>query len=174
MQGQGLVVHGDGEVVDITANVPTRDNLLFQIGMQSGKAQMSRAISRFADVAYLETLRQTKEAKEYKGLRDLVMADGTVLTGTWTEYCLLIGSSRRTVDERLANLITFGDKALTSMQAIGMGVRDLRKLRALPEDAQKAIVDGDNVQVDNKEDAVEIIKELSAEIRDLDTARREE
>lgn len=164
MEGQELVVQNKDE----TVNTAISDNLLFQIGLQSGKAQMSKAISRFADVAYLDTLRKAKEAKEYKGLKGIRLGDGTILTGTWTEFCQLIGSSRRTVDERLANLVEFGEKALESMQAVGMGVRDLRKLRALPEDAQKTIIEGvkEKGSSFDKEELLDLMEEQAVKHRD--------
>lgn len=158
-------VETDNDFENLQVSDSVRDNLLFQIGMQSGKAQMSKAISRFADVAYLETLRKTKESKEYKGLKGIALGDGTVLEGTWTEYCQLIGSSRRTVDERLANLIEFGNEALISMQSIGMGVRDLRKLRSLPEDAQKEIIEGVETKSKDKDELIDLMEEQAAKHR---------
>lgn len=130
-----------------------------------GRIQMANAVKQFADVGSLQILKNVKETKDYKNLKGLKLPSGGILQGTWEEFCKLIGESKSSVDERLKNLEVFGQEALESMQSIGMGIRDLRRLRQLPENELKAIVDGDQLTVDSKEEALDIIEEMAAKHR---------
>ncbi|MCP3130052.1 hypothetical protein [Shewanella sp. KJ2020] len=130
-----------------------------------GRIQMANAVKQFADVGSLQILKNVKETKDYKNLKGLKLPTGEILQGTWEEFCKLIGESKSNVDERLKNLEVFGQEALESMQSIGMGIRDLRRLRQLPESELKAIVDGDQLTVDSKEEALDIIEEMAAKHR---------
>jgi chromosome segregation ATPase len=51
------------------------------------------------------------------------------------------------------------------MSAIGMTTRDLRRLRQLPQEDLTAIVEGEVVKVQDRDEALEIIEELSAKHR---------
>ncbi|MCG9736789.1 hypothetical protein L1D32_01265 [Shewanella insulae] len=130
-----------------------------------GRIQMANAVKQFADVGSLQILKNVKETKDYKNLKGLKLPTGEILQGTWEEFCKLIGESKSNVDERLKNLEVFGQEALESMQSIGMGIRDLRRLRQLPENELKAIVDGDQLTVDSKEEAIDIIEEMASKHR---------
>lgn len=130
-----------------------------------GRIQMANAVKQFANVGSLQILKNVKETKDYKNLKGLKLPTGEILQGTWDEFCKLIGESKSSVDERLKNLEVFGQEALESMQSIGMGIRDLRRLRQLPESELKAIVDGDQLTVDSKEEALDIIEEMAAKHR---------
>ncbi|MEL4302337.1 hypothetical protein ACE02Z_12085 [Shewanella xiamenensis] len=130
-----------------------------------GRIQMANAVKQFADVGSLQILKNLKETKDYKNLKGLKLPTGEILQGTWEEFCKLIGESKSNVDERLKNLEVFGQEALESMQSIGMGIRDLRRLRQLPENELKAIVDGDQLTVGSKEEALDIIEEMAAKHR---------
>tara|TARA_R110002033_G_scaffold17587_1_gene47662 strand:- start:9779 stop:10759 length:981 start_codon:yes stop_codon:yes gene_type:complete len=130
-----------------------------------GRIQMANAVKQFASVGSLQILKNVKETKDYKNLKGLKLPNGEILTGTWEEFCKLIGESKSSVDERLKNLELFGKEALEAMQAIGMGIRDLRRLRQLPENELKAIVDGEQLTVDSKEEALDIIEEMAAKHR---------
>ncbi|MGE6436636.1 hypothetical protein [Shewanella baltica] len=130
-----------------------------------GRIQMANAVKQFANVGSLQILKNVKETKDYKNLKGLKLPTGEILQGTWEEFCKLIGESKSSVDERLKNLEVFGQEALESMQSIGMGIRDLRRLRQLPESELKAIVNGDQLTVDSKEEALDIIEEMAAKHR---------
>lgn len=138
---------------------------LLLVGMLAGRAQMAKTIADFSNVISLQTLKEIKESKNYKELKGTKTATGAIMTGTWDEFCQIIGLSRQMVDEQIKSLEIFGIKALESLQSIGMGIRDLRRLRQLPESELKAIVDGDQLTVDSKEEALDIIEEMAAKHR---------
>lgn len=135
------------------------------LGMIMGQVQMAQAVESFATIGGLKKLQQVKENKEYRQIKGTKLPNGTVLNGTWAEFCHLIGQSKSSVDERLVNLDKFGEIALQSMQAIGMGIKDLRRLRQLPIEQQTILLEGDALKVQDREEALIIIEEMSANHR---------
>ncbi|MCG9722680.1 hypothetical protein [Shewanella sp. Isolate7] len=145
------------------SNGSTED--LMELCLLAGQAKMARALADFSNVISLENLRNIKKSKQYKLLKGKKGKHGAVFTGTWDDFCEYLGMSRQMVDEQIKNAEIFGMKALESLQSIGMGIRDLRRLRQLPENELKAIVDGDQLLVDSKEEALDIIEEMAAKHR---------
>lgn len=135
------------------------------LGMLMGQVQMAQAVESFATIGSLQTLKRIKETKEYKHLKGIRMPSGEVLNGTWEDFCRLIGQSKSNVDERIINLDTFGETALKNMQAIGMGIRDLRRLRQLPPGELVTLIEGDELKVQDREEALIIIEEMAAKHR---------
>ncbi|MDF7667905.1 hypothetical protein PT273_09045 [Orbaceae bacterium ESL0727] len=129
-----------------------------------GQAQMARSIAKFADVVSLTKLSHVKESKLYKALagKTFIRHDGTEcrLVGTWEEYCKLLGSSKSSVDEDLINLKNFGEQALEEMSRIGIGYRELRQYRKLPEDQKTALIEV--AKAGDKEALVELAEEFIA------------
>jgi hypothetical protein len=82
------------------------------------------------------------------------------LSGTWEEFCALIGRSVDVVDEDIKNLRAFGEDALESMSRIGIGYRELRTLRALPDDSKTALLEV--AKSGNKEQLLDLAEELIA------------
>lgn len=144
--------------------------------MLVGQIRVAQAFGNFADAISLSFLKEVKETKSYKALKGQRftfqpsnIAGGqqkeVILTGTWDEFCRICQTSRSTVDEDLRNLSLFGEKALQSMQALGVTTKDLRRLRKLPQEDLTAIVEGEVIKVQDRDEALEIIEELSAKHR---------
>ncbi|WP_319437924.1 MarR family transcriptional regulator [Vibrio cholerae] len=145
------------------------------IGVFLGRVQMAQSFATMADVVSLSTLKEMRDSGKYKELKGRTInlgptsTDGVqnsiVLQGTWDEFCKLCGTSKSAVNEKLKNLSDFGERALQSMQTIGMTTKDLRRLRQLPQEDLTAIVEGEVVKVQDRDEALEIIEELSAKHR---------
>lgn len=138
------------------------------IELMLGRLQMSQTMAKFATAVSLSSFKHIKETKGYRALKGKVITifdndveKEVVLTGTWEEFCHLCQTSKSSVDDHLKNLEAFGESALLSMQTLGMTTRDLRKLRKLPEEDLKAVVDGGEVKVSDREEALEIIEEMA-------------
>ena len=117
---------------------------------------------KLVTVTTLKLLNQVKESKSYKGLT-LSDKEGKLVTvTTWEDFCITLGFSREQIDENLRNLNTFGENFLETSQRLGLGYRDLRKLRKLPEDARAEIVDAEFSETADKEELLEKIEELTA------------
>jgi hypothetical protein len=127
-----------------------------------GRIQLAQGVSKLVTVTSLIDLQKIKESKSY---RHLVAegSDGKLVTVTsWEEFCGLLGVSREKVDKDLINLQAFGAEALESMRRAGLGYRELRKLRKLPEEDRMLIVQDVEADVGDKESILQLIDDLSA------------
>ncbi|MDR1946626.1 MAG: hypothetical protein LBQ51_05610 [Desulfovibrio sp.] len=111
----------------------------FECAKIIGQIQSLMAVETFSTTGRLILLRQMKESKSYKGLR-VPQADGSIyVVNTFEDLCEAMGTSRRKVDEDLQNIAAFGEAFMNAAQQIGLGYRQLRALRALPEDDREEI-----------------------------------
>lgn len=114
-------------------------------------------------VGTLKILAEIKEAKQYKGLELLDKDKNPRHVGTWSEFCEVLGYSVNKIDEDLQNLSKFGEDFLETSQRLGLGYREMRKLRQLPEEARAEIVDADYSDTTDKEELIEKIEDLTAQ-----------
>lgn len=113
-------------------------------------------------VGTLKILAEIKEAKQYKGLELLDKDKNPRHVGTWSEFCEALGYSVNKIDEDLQNLSKFGEDFLETSQRLGLGYREMRKLRQLPEEARAEIVEADYSEATDKEELIEKIEDLTA------------
>jgi len=106
-----------------------------------GQAQMADAFEQFSRTVRTSKLAFIKENKLYRGLKGMKSANGSQFSGTWDDFCQLLGMSRDKVDLDIANLTAFGEEALESMSRMGIGYRELRQFRRLPEDQKSALIE---------------------------------
>lgn len=125
-----------------------------------GQAQMAESFSKFSLTVSTSKLAYVKESKLYRALAGKKSADGRQCSGTWDEFCSLLGRSRQQVDEDIANLRTLGEQALESMTRMGIGYREMRQYRRLPEDAQAALIEV--AKTGDKDAFVDLAEEIIA------------
>ena len=125
-----------------------------------GQAQMADAISKLTATVAVSKMAFVKESKLYRQLAGTKDRDGRGLTGTGEEFCTLLGTSAPKVNEDIANLQSFGEQALESMSAMGIGYRELRQYRKLPEDQKQALIE--EAKAGDKEGFVELAEEIIA------------
>lgn len=129
-----------------------------------GQTQMARSFARFADVVSLTKLKQIKESKLYRALagKKWVDPDGNEIAdvGTFDGFCQALGLSRSKVDEDLNNLAAFGEDALKQLSAIGVGYRELRQYRRLPDDSREALIEA--AKSGDKDQLLDLAEELIA------------
>nr|DAI22414.1 MAG TPA: Protein of unknown function (DUF3102) [Caudoviricetes sp.] len=113
-------------------------------------------------VSTLKLLANIKETKQYKDLDIYDTSGNRQHVSTWDDFCNLLGFSRQKIDTDLLNLSDFGESFLETSQRLGLGYRDLRKLRKLPEEARAEIVEADYSETADKEDLIEKIEDLTA------------
>ena len=106
-----------------------------------GQAQMAGAFEEFSRTVRTSKLAYVKENKLYRALRGKRSPDGPEFSGSWEEFCKLLGRSVDQVDDDIKNLRTFGEAALESMSSMGIGYREMRQYRRLPEDQQAALIE---------------------------------
>ncbi|MEB4585589.1 hypothetical protein QQW82_02995 [Pasteurella multocida] len=154
-----LTIEQSQNAVALAAKQMTQD--LAEAHEAMGMIKAFSFVEKLLTVGTLKILRELKISKKYKGL-SYIDQDGKVLTvGSWEQYCKACGLSVNKVDEDLQNLNAFGENFLEESQRLGLGYRDLRKLRKLPEEARAEIVDANYSEATDKEDLIEKIEELT-------------
>lgn len=141
-----------------------------------GAVRQAQFIETVSRVSVLARLAQIKATKAYKGAV-VRHEDGTFIAiKTWDDYCNALGMSRRKVEEDLANLAMFGDNLLKMQEHLGIGYRDLRKLRAhmaeLPEATQEEIR-AEIEQATDKEELLATLDEMGARNAKLTAEKKE-
>lgn len=107
-----------------------------------GQAQIAGAFEDFSRTVRTSKLAHVKENKLYRALAGMKNPHGAEnLRGTWEEFCGLLGRSVDQVDRDITNLRAFGEEALESMSRMGIGYRELRQYRRLPEDDKSALIE---------------------------------
>ncbi|MCM2494567.1 hypothetical protein [Burkholderia glumae] len=111
------------------------------VNQMLGQAQMADAFAKFSVTVTTSKLAFVKENKLYRALGGKKSGDGHQFSGTWEEFCSLLGRSREQVDEDIRNLKSLGELALESMSRMGIGYRELRQFRRLPDDQKAALIE---------------------------------
>uniref|UniRef100_UPI0035C6667B hypothetical protein n=1 Tax=Serratia quinivorans TaxID=137545 RepID=UPI0035C6667B len=107
-----------------------------------GQAQMADAFGKFSVTVTTSKLAYVKENKLYRALKGQKSRNGyELLNGTWVEFCELLGMSCEKADLDITNLRSFGEEALDSMSRMGIGYRELRQFRRLPDDQKSALIE---------------------------------
>lgn len=125
-----------------------------------GQAQMSDAFAKFSVTVTSSKMAFVKENKLYRALAGKQSGNGYQFQGTWEEFCGLLGMSREKADQDIANLRTFGEEALDSMSRMGIGYREMRQYRRLPEDQKTALIEV--AKTGDKEAFVDLAEEIIA------------
>jgi len=104
-----------------------------------GQVQMADAFAKFSVTVTTSKLAYVKENKLYRALKGQKSRNGyDFLNGSWEEFCNLLGISVEKADKDIANLRAFGEEALDSMSRMGIGYREMRQYRRLPEDQKNS------------------------------------
>ena len=125
-----------------------------------GQAQAFQAAGNLLQTFGVSKLAYVKEHKLYQQLRGQRTPNGLELKGTWEEFCGLLGMSDEKANQDITNLRTFGEEALESMTRMGIGYRELRQYRRLPEDQKQALIEV--AKAGDKEGFVELAEEIIA------------
>lgn len=144
-------------LVAMQANYNEERDLVNQL---LGQAQMAEAFAKFSVTVTTSKLAFVKENKLYRALGGKKSGDGHQFSGTWEEFCSLLGRSREQIDEDIRNLKAVGEQALDSMSRMGIGYRELRQFRRLPEDQKTALIEA--AKEGDKDSFLELAEDLIA------------
>lgn len=125
-----------------------------------GQAQMAGAFEEFSRTVRTSKLAYVKEHKLYRAIRGMKTPNGSEFSGTWGEFCELIGMSPDKADLDISNLKAFGEEALESMSRMGIGYRELRQYRRLPQDQKLALIEA--AKAGDKGEFLDLAEELIA------------
>lgn len=128
---------------------------------QLGQIEAFDFISKLATVANLKILQTIKDTKEYKGIVFLDDDQNWRSIASWDEFCeSKLPWSRRTVDEKLQNLQALGDEYFEAASKVGLSTKDMRKLRALPDDERLEVMQNEAIESGDKDAIREVIDDL--------------
>jgi len=130
-----------------------------------GRIEAGEFYRKFIDVTTLHFYKQVKEQKLYKKIPRI---------GTWENFCKQIaGCSRDKIDKDLINLNELGPEFYESANQLGIGYRDFRKLRKLPDgDRQELLLELEKKEV-KKEEFLELLEQSFEEKAKVKTEKDE-
>lgn len=133
-----------------------------------GQAQMAGAFEEFSRTVRTSKLAYVKENKLYRAIAGKKAPNGSEFSGTWSEFCSVLGISVDKADMDIANLRAFGEEALESMTRMGIGYRELRQWRRLPDDAKSALIEA------SKQGNLDAVQYLAEELIHTHTKEKDE
>jgi hypothetical protein len=137
-----------------------------------GQAQMADAFTKFSKTVFISKLVYVKENKLYRAIAGKPTEDGLQLAGTWEEFCKLLDWTPQHANEAIASFKAFGEEALESMSNMGIGYRQMRQFRKLPEDERVALIEV--AKAGDQESFVELAEEIIAKsTREKDALKKE-
>jgi len=145
--------------VDQEPTAEEKERLIAEVYKLAGRAEAFTAISEFANISSLLQLKKIKDSKIYKDIPSLK---------TWDNFCKSISFSRAKIDEDLANLEIFGEQFMNNVNGLGIGYRELRRLKKATEtnvlsiNGNEIILEGEVISMDNKDHLKEALEELVA------------
>lgn len=157
LDGEMLTAHQNAMASMMAAHSEDRD----LVNQLLGQAQAAGAFEDFSRTVRISKLAFVKENKLYKAIKGMKLRTGPeILNGTWDEFCQILGRSVDQVDEDIRNLRQFGEQALDSMSRMGIGYREMRQYRRLPEDQKCALIEV--AKTGDKDAFVELAEEIIA------------
>ena len=126
-----------------------------------GMLKMGSFTRKLVTVTEIKLLKEIKESKQFKGLEMISASGESVTVTTFSEFCECLGMSYEKVNLDIQNLSALGEDFLVTSKRLGLGYRELSKLRKLPEDARAEIVDAEFSESADKEELLEKIEELT-------------
>lgn len=151
------ITEGQNLLASVTQGLSEDRDLVNQL---LGQAQMAEAFGKFSQTVWASKLAFVKENKLYRALAGKKTPNGLECSGTWEEFCNLLGVSDEKANQDIANLRAFGEEALESMSRMGIGYRELRQWRRLPDDSRSALIEA--AKQENKEAVIYLAEELIA------------
>lgn len=149
------------------ASILENAHLVDRDGMNQllGQIQMSQALANFSNVVGFSKLAKIKKDKSYRALKGVKALDrqGNPIpnVGVWDGFCKALGTSSQKVDEDLKNLDLFGADTLDQLNSLGIGYREMRKLRKLSDEDRSVIIQGESIQIGDKEQVIDLIESMS-------------
>lgn len=114
-------------------NHADREEMLLEAGKIVGQIEVANMFRSLGNVSNLIFLRRAKKLKLWRY---------TPWADSWESFCNHLGISRSKADKDLLILNTFGDEFTGNASRLGLGYRDLAKLRMLTQDGSFKVEDG--------------------------------
>jgi len=136
-----------------------------QLSEKIGALKATAFFKKLVTVTEIKLIAEIKETKQYKGLSIINTNGKPVTVTTFEEFCNYLGHSYEKINQDIQNLSAFGEDFLETSQRMGLGYRDLRKLRKLDDADREVIINGESVKTEDRESLIDLIEEMSAKHR---------
>ncbi len=139
------------------------DAEVYDLGRQMGAIQMARLQQEILAVATIRLFDEIKKSKKYKDLA-IPMPDGKYATANnIREFCdMVFGVGYISMLEASSNLEALGQASYESAQRLGLNRRELRMIRALPQE-QRVQVQG-VFESESRAEVVAAIEDLASQL----------
>lgn len=138
----------------------TVENLSLAEGF--GMVNAFNFMNRLTGLAMTKWLADRQRLKDYVGSAALNRNREPIILKGFRDLCEAVGVSHSKVCEDIQNLGIFSEEFLTAAPRLGLGNRQLRELRALPEDARQIIIDSEAVKTNDPEALKDLLEEVAA------------
>ena len=137
-----------------------------KISMAVGQSQGFDLIRKFVTVTELKLLQEIKETKSYKGFTYENDNGELVTISTWSEFCKeILVTDVQNIDNRLRNLVRFGEEFFEASQKMGLGYRQLRKLAQLDPEKQALIMNDKSIAALDKQAVEDLIEDATIQLK---------
>ena len=110
----------------------------------AGQVQALNYMHKLSGLGITKMLKDMKESGQYKGATIQNTKGELVTVTSFEDLCNAVGISYRKAAEDIQNLNVLGEEFMESAQNMGLGYRQIRQLRQLPEeDRAKLLAEGD-------------------------------
>ena len=139
------------------------DAEVYDLGRQMGAIQMARLQQEILAVATIRLFDEIKKSKKYKDLA-IPMLDGKYATANnIREFCdMVFGVGYISMLEASSNLEALGQASYESAQRLGLNRRELRMIRALPQE-QRVQIQG-VFESESRAEVVAAIEDLASQL----------
>ncbi len=136
---------------------------IFDLGRQVGAIQMARMQRDFSAVAEVRLFEEVKKSNKFKDLAIPLPNGSSAMAENLEDFCRLVfGTGYKVMAEESRNLQVLGQASFESAQRIGLNRREIRMIRALPQE-QRAIVD-DALKSESRAEVVAAIEDLASQL----------
>ncbi|MEE3690666.1 hypothetical protein V2H90_07590 [Glaesserella parasuis] len=124
-----------------------------------GRAEAFNFMKTFLEFSELKTIERIKETKAYKNLQMFDKKTGEQKQiDTFKEFCECLGVSYDTINNHLNYLRDLGEPLYKESVRLGLTNKEMRRLRALPDET---IIDIAKIDFSEDEDKSQLVKKLA-------------
>lgn len=119
-------------------------------------------LGKLLTVTSLVKIKNLKESKAYIGMLYINEEGNSSKVKTWSEFCkykLKVGMA--TIDKSILNLRELGEEALEACHRMGLGDRELRKLRHIEPEQRTVLINSKEFDLGDKDAVKDKIEEMS-------------
>ncbi len=157
---------------DAQGEVATRNLEIFDLGHKVGAIHMARLQADFSAAAEVSLFAEIQKSNAFKHLALPGPGGTSAVAENAEDFCRLVfGDGYKAMNERKLSLEALGVSAYENAVRLGLNRRQLRLVRALPEDKREAVQSA--LQSTNKAEVAALVEDLAAQLAEAQQATAE-